>query len=199
MCGCARDLEICACPDVTNPSSPSYQALDYALRKGFIRENPAANADMQSVPAVRTETWNAKQVRYFVTHRIVVEDRLAAMWTVAALLGLRKSELLGLRWSRVNLDEGSVLIDTMFHRHGLDESTKTPSSRRRIPLDPELVDALRRHRAAQRIERVRAGEAWNQVEPDFVFTNEVGEPIKPDWATRSFKRLCQDVGLSGPG
>jgi integrase len=121
------------------------------------------------------------------------------MWQVAALLGLRKSELLGLRWSRVDLEGASVLIDTTLHRHGLDEKTKTASSRRRVPLRLELVEALVQHRAVQRVERLRAGVAWNHTHPDHVFTNETGEPIKPDWATRAFKRLCHRVGLPVPG
>jgi hypothetical protein len=61
---------------VRNIAQVTYQALDYAQRKGFLRANPAINADAQNVPTVKTETWTAQQVRYFITHEAVTEDRL---------------------------------------------------------------------------------------------------------------------------
>jgi integrase len=65
--------------------------------------------------------------------------------------------------------------------------TKTARSRRRIELDPETIDVLRRHRKAQAEERLAIGAGW--VDNDLVFCRADGEPVHPDWFTRYFVRL----------
>jgi integrase len=119
-------------------------------------------------------------------------------WVTSALLGLRRSELLAIRWDRIDLDRETVLLDGVIDKYGFKEKVKTASSKRLIPLPKEAADALKKRRANQREEQMRAGSAWNN-NLGLAFTNELGEPLKPAWATRRFKVLCHEAELPVPG
>ena len=94
--------------------------------------------------------------------------------------GLRKGELLGLKWTDLDLDGGTLSV----HRslkvtdHALDFGpTKNKASRRSVPLNKSAVAALKAHRLRQNEERLRLGELWQ--DQDLVFSNRVGKPINP--------------------
>jgi integrase len=112
------------------------------------------------------------------------------LWWLAASTGARRSELLGLKWQDVDLDSSTlsirrtlILVDGRV-RVG---EPKTRRSRRTIEIDTHTTQILRKHRAAQLKERVLAGESWEHG--DWVFTNEIGRPVRPDWVSRRFSRL----------
>jgi len=89
--------------------------------------------------------------------------RLEALYTVAFNLGLRRGELLGLRWSDVDLENSSLRATQAVQRVGGKlpaAETKTESSRRTLTLPASVVTALRSHRARQFQERLVAGRAW---------------------------------------
>lgn len=122
-------------------------ALGRAVAHGLILRNPAALAAPPRVEHREVESWDAAQVRTFLES--VRGHRLEALFTIAVVTGLRQGELLGLRWSDIDLATGTLTV-----RHALQRvngrlelvETKTPRSRRTIPL-PEL--ALRALRTAQ--------------------------------------------------
>ena len=70
---------------------------------------------------------------------------------------------------------------------------KTRRSRRTLYLTPEVVDALRRHRARQAEERVAAGPVWQ--DHGLIFPSAVGTPLDPDNFSHAFSRLCRQAGL----
>ena len=72
--------------------------------------------------------------------------------------------------------------------------TKTDSSRRRIALDPETAEMLKRHRVRQVEQRLEAGELWSD-EYGLVFTDEIGRPYSPDRYTRTFQSEARRLGL----
>jgi integrase len=123
--------------------------------------------------------------------------RNSARWTVALAVGLRQSEALGLRWSDVDLDKGTLTVRRGLHRvaqQGLVyEEPKADRSRRTLALPGQLVEALRAHRGAQLQERVTAGPLWQ--EHDLVFAQVNGRPIerKSDW--KAWKGLLADAGV----
>jgi len=117
---------------------------------------------------------------------------------LTATTGMRRSEVLGLRWSAVDIDAMTldvnatlVLVD---NRSEFSELTKTRSSRRRVALDPATVEMLRRHRVAQMEQRLEAGEVWSD-EIGLVFTDEIGRPYAPDRYTRMFQKEARRLGL----
>lgn len=118
------------------------------------------------------------------------------MLVVIALLGTRRSEVLGLRWEDVDLDGGFLQV-----RRGLQRvdgklqalPTKTARSRRTIPLPAAVATALRRHREEQDLERARLGQGW--VETGYVFTTPRGTPIDPRNCTRIVQKSCEKAGV----
>ena len=116
---------------------------------------------------------------------------------VALTTGMRQGELLGLRWSDIDLEGRTIHIRGSMQatRSGLRiAEPKTASSRRQVMLSSQPVEALRRHRKAQAAERLRLGAGWE--DNDLVFANEVGRPIAAGNLFRgSFEPLLKRAGL----
>jgi integrase len=139
-------------------------------------------------------TWSAEQVGTFLA--AVREDRLYPAWLLLATLGIRRGELLGLRWADVDLNEGRIAI-----RHALVmvdgkpamAEPKTAKGRRSLTLAPEVLDTLRAHRAHQAAEQL----SWGADYPDsgLVVTTEDGRPMHPETLSGLFVRQARRAGL----
>ena len=140
-------------------------------------------------------------------------DRLAALWRLAVTLGLRRGEVLGLRWEDVDLDAGEVRVRRNLQRVPVADvrpghvvvgggrkgpsvlvlrELKTARSRRTLSLPPDAVAALRAHRARQAEERL-AARRW--ADHDLLFTTPHGTGIDPDNLYRMFKALLGRAGV----
>lgn len=118
--------------------------------------------------------------------------RLYPLWAWLSLTGTRKGEALGLRWTDIDWTTGSATIQRTFG--GRLGPTKTARSTRTISLAPHLLTLLKQRRQAQRLERLAAGDEWQET--GLVFTTRVGTPINPRNASRDFKRALELAGLS---
>jgi integrase len=106
-------------------------------------------------------------------------DRLEALFVLAVTTGMRQGELLGLRWSAVESEKGTVQIQVALQRtkDGYElVPPKTRGSRRLVKLTQMAREALERHRINQTAERLLAGDHWKN-ELDLVFTNLAGGPL----------------------
>lgn len=123
--------------------------------------------------------------------------RLQALFELALRTGLRKGELLGLRWEDLDLASGNASIRRTLQRtnsSGLVAlPTKTQSSERRIALPTPCLRSLAQHRDRQRQEREAAGTGWKSS--DYVFTRPDGFPIDGATLTRHFTALLHRAGL----
>lgn len=165
------------------------KALADAVRWGYLARNPA---DLATPPTIgqgapEMKTWTADELRRFLRH--VQDDRLAAAWRLAASTGMRRGELLGLRWIDVDLDAARVAIRQALVMVGSQirvSPPKTKRSRRTIDLDARTVDAVRGWRKVQLEECEAWGEAWQDL--GLVFTREDGSAINPMGWSRTFER-----------
>lgn len=171
------------------------KALDDAERLGLVQRNAAAVARPPVAHRTEQQTWSADNLRAFFAH--AADDRLYAAYVLLATTGMRRGEALGLRWSDLDLEHGQLAVvntlTTVNYRPIL-STPKTKRSRRVIYLDPATVDVMRRHRALQQTERAAAGPA-RYHEIDFVFRDELGRPIHPEWFTREFGRQARAAQL----
>lgn len=106
-------------------------------------------------------------------------DRYEALFVLALTTGMRQGELLGLRWQDVQLEQGTLRIQSSLQRtkEGFVLSEpKTKRSRRQVNLTEAAKAALRRHRIDQAARRLLVGPAWQDW--NLVFTNEVGGPME---------------------
>jgi integrase len=126
-----------------------------------------------------------------------------AEWSLAlslffAVAVQRKSwsvELLGLRWRDLDLDGRAVSVRASLQRiaGGLAfTDPKTAHSRRRVSLTDVAMAALRRHRAAQIVDRIAAGSEW--VDHDVVFATHAGRPLHASFVLVKFGALCVRAG-----
>jgi integrase len=128
----------------------------------------------------------------------VVDDSLFALWWLAALRGLRRGELCGLRWAAVDLDRGLLFVERQRTTAGytiVEGEPKTAAGRRAVALDKHTIRVLhehRRHQVAHRDRRHAAGKVW--VDSGYVFTRKDGQPINPNYATTRFRKLTERAG-----
>jgi integrase len=116
---------------------------------------------------------------------------------VAALTGMRRGEVLGLKWSDLDLDHGRLKIDRaliLVDYVPTISETKTDKGRRTVALDSATVAALQEHDARQAVEAAMAGDAWENDE-GYVFTDELGRVIHPQAFTDRFKRYAKRAKL----
>jgi integrase len=134
--------------------------------------------------------WEPEELARFLAH--VEHHPLGDLLRVLALCGLRRGEVIGLRWADLDLDAGLLRVEQqLVWRQGewTVERPKTRKSRREVGVDVETVAALRAHKVRQAKDRLLAGSAWQ--DHDLVFCREDGSPI-PTWDVNSrFKELCE--------
>lgn len=172
-----------------------HKALSDAVRWGRIARNPADQADPPRPKSPEMTIWTPAQLRKFLSN--VYEDRLYALWLLAATTGMRRGELLGLRWRDVDLDSTSIHVRqaiTVARYEIVTGTPKTDTGARAIAIDSGTADALRSHATTQMKERELLG--GEPVGPDsLVFTLPDGKPIHPEQLSRWFARQARSSGL----
>jgi integrase len=165
--------------------------LEQAVEWQLLSRSPAARAKLPREVKPELTILTPEQIRAFLA--VAEEDRLHALYALAATTGLRQGELLGLRWQDVNLEEGTLSVVQALTEVGSELVLTTPKSaagRRTLDLPVVAATALRRWRKEQLVERLALGEAWAQ--PELVFTTKLGTPLAPsNLRRRSFRPLLQ--------
>ncbi|MDP8929660.1 MAG: site-specific integrase [Actinomycetota bacterium] len=175
-----------------------HKALGDAVRWGEASRNAA---DLTKPPRSRSpemRVWQAEQLGAFLSHDQVLGDRLHAAWLLLCTTGMRRGEVLGLRWTDIDLDvrrlsvrQAVIVVDSK----PVVSQTKTAKGRRSLALDEGTISTLRSHRARQLQERLSWGAAWTDL--GLVFAQENGQPVHPTAFTKRFQRLVRYVGLPG--
>jgi integrase len=168
-------------------------ALGDAVDIGELRRSPAARVGMPrqvTKPSRQreAEAWTEDEMHRFLT--AISGHRWEAPLRLAVLYGLRRSELLGLRWSAVDLKKKTVRIEqALVEVHGRPEWSegKNARSRRTIPIDPAIARALTAHRRFQTEERLAAGPSW--TEQDLVVATRHGNVVSPGNFDQTLDRL----------
>lgn len=174
------------------------KALSDAERLELIGRNPAARAHAPTAVRPETPTWTGEELGRFLAG--VVDDPLYALWVLLATTGVRRGEALGLRWSDVDLDRGTISVSQTITTVGtrvVISPPKTDRSRRRLVLDRDTVRVLAAHHEAQDRDRTLMGTSARTTgrTSDLVFADPDGGPIHPDSVTRRFKTLVRQSGL----
>ena len=192
-------------------------ALSAAQRRELIAINPAMGR-MDSIPTTvgieddEPTVWQPEETARFLEH--VFEDRLSALYELAAYAGLRRAELCGLRWSdiddadaglrvrqtivsvtrkQVTPEQAACPVCAEIHVGRLFKAPKSRKGRRWVPLAAPAQDALARHRETQRGEREFFGIDYQ--DHGLVFCRYDGLPLRPDRVTVEFERHVAACGL----
>jgi integrase len=172
-----------------------HRALDQAVRWGLLLRNVTDTVDPPRRAETEMKVWDTRQVARFL--KASVGDELEALWRTALLTGLRRGELLGLRWSDFDLDGGALSVVRTLSRGSTSRlevgEPKTKRGKRRVALPASVVAALRAHRDRQAFAKSTAGPAYD--DRSLVFANETGGPIHPNTLARRFSLLTARAGV----
>lgn len=126
-------------------------------------------------------------------------DRLKAAFITLLGTGLRRGELLALKWQNVELKQGTVAVKETLawiaKKGFVFQPPKTEKSRRTVPLPDDVLAELKRHKVRQAEERLMLGELYQ--DNGLVFATELGTPIIPRNFERKYKALLKKAGLTG--
>ena len=171
------------------------QALGHAERTELVGRNVAKLALPPRIPRREVRPLTPEQARTFLA--AIAGERLRALYVVALGVGLRQGEILGLRWSDVDLLAGTIRVREALQRvEGVFTfvEPKSVTSRRLLPLPAIVREALLAHRERRSAEgAARAGISAEFA--DLVFTTTVGTPIDGISVTRRFQRILRAAGL----
>jgi integrase len=168
--------------------------LDSAVRDRALAQNPVHAVRRPKVTAMEAAYLKPEQVRSLLT--AAEGSRYAPLFALLVHTGLRRGEALALHWSDVDLDAKLLRVHgTLARVDGelIVTETKTPKSRRAVPLSPTAERLLRDIRTRQAAERLRAGSMWQRT--PYIFTTELGEPCDPRNALRALKVAANRAGL----
>lgn len=175
-----------------------HEALQQAVMIGYLRVNPSEPCALPRVVKKDIKPLDDDAIRRFL--EAVQGHRFELLYLVTLFTGLRKGEVLGLAWDRVDFDKGTLLIDRQLQR-AKDEtgerryslvSLKNDRWRRITPAD-FVMELLRRQRSRQAERRLRAGPAWEGG--GLVFTNEAGGHLSHHTVYHNFKLVVASIGM----
>jgi len=172
-----------------------HEALEHAVKWGLVARNVAEAVNPPKIKRQEMKTWTPEDVQRFLA--AARDDRFYALFLAAITTGMRQGELLGLRWQDVDLAAGVATVQQTLHKAGREPvfgRPKTERSRRRVVLLPELVAALRAHKAAQNEERLLLGTAYRDY--GLVFAGEGGAALSAsNLLKRHFRPVIERAGV----
>lgn len=172
-----------------------HKALQQAVANGYIRFNPADACILPRAVRKELQPLDEEQIKAFL--KAIKGNLYEDLYIVTLFTGLREGEVHGLLWDCVDLKKGTILINKQLQyirgSKGQYRMVPTKNSKgRSITLPPYVVKALRHTKLRQTENRLRYGECW--LDSGFVFTDELGNHLKPQNVYREFKRIVASIG-----
>ncbi|KFF94804.1 integrase [Streptomyces scabiei] len=168
-------------------------ALSSACREELIARNVAKLVEPPRTDNRELKPWSLDETLDFLAASR--RDPLYAAFVLAIAMGLRRGEIIGLRWSDLDLENRVLYVRQQTQRRRGVLYDDDPKSRRRrvVPLPALCIAPLRWHRMRQSAARAKAGEQWH--ESGYVFTTRTGRQVEPRNVYRSFTRVAESAGL----
>ena len=164
------------------------KALGQAVNDGILLRNPASSVKVRSRRTKQIIPLNEIQLRAFLKE--VTNHTLYPAILLLATTGLRRSELIGIKWRDIDFDKRTLEINRAIVKVSayrcLEGETKRDSSRRLLPLSDQVHSALCRHQECQS----ESGKL-----PEYVFSDAEGKAIHPDCVYDLVKRIGKKIGL----
>ncbi|GAA5611579.1 site-specific integrase [Streptomyces platensis] len=168
-------------------------ALTAAVREELITRNVASLVEPPRVKQREIHPWTLDETLAFL--EAARRDPLYAAFVLAVAMGLRRGELVGLRWSDVDLDNRVLHVRQQTQRRRGTLYDDDPKSRRSrvVPMPALCIAPLRWHRLRQREAFAQSGFAWSET--GYVFATRNGRPVEPRNVYRSFTRVAAGADL----
>lgn len=173
------------------------KALQYAFKTGLIDINPADRIERPKKVKYVGSTYNDQELEQLFA--VTKGDLIELPVMLAAFYGLRRSEVLGLKWDAIDFEKKTITIRHTVTQTTLDgksviiekDRTKTKSSYRTLPLVKPFEDALLRKKAEQAENRRLCGKCYDKSHLDYINVNEMGKLISPGFLTQHFPLVLE--------
>ena len=177
------------------------KALQYAYRTGLISSNPADRVQRPRKERYQAHPYNGEELEVLFSK--VKGTNLELGVILAAFYGLRRSEACGLKWSAIDFTRKTITISHTVAQVKVDgkvtlvgkDRTKTKSSHRTLPLVGPFEELLLALRDKQEANRRICGNCYCQEYLDYVYVNEMGELMKPNYLSQTFPDFLKRNGL----
>ena len=177
------------------------KALQYAFKTELLDSNPADKIERPKKEKFVGSFYNERELEQLF--ETVKGDPIELGVILAAFYGLRRSEVVGLRWDAIDFEQKTITIRhtvTQVNMNGKStiiekDRTKTKSSYRTLPLVPPFEELLHRLQAQQEQNRKLCGKMYNRKYSNYVYVNELGERVKPGYITQHFPLFLEKHGL----
>jgi integrase len=174
-------------------------ALAEAVDEGLLARSPAARVGLPRAvakPAKEKEAvaWTAAEVDRFLA--VTADHRWAIAFRLGVLYGLRRSEVLALRWDDVDTRKNTLRIDESLvatDQGAAWSNAKNERSRRTIPIDDDTMRGLAKRRTEQAAERLAAGSEWE--DNDLIIATRTGRLVLPRSYDRALATIVENAGL----
>lgn len=168
--------------------------LKQALREGLVLRNVIDSTIPPSRKKKEVQVFTQEQASTFL--QLAKDDKLYPAFLLEMGTGLRRGELMGLRWQDIDLTTGIIQIrqSLVTTNKGLCvQEPKTQTSKRCIPLPAEVIKELKRHKAKQNEEKLKYSKVYEDA--GYVFCWENGRVINPNILSRRFSALLKKAEL----
>ncbi|KIL80154.1 tyrosine-type recombinase/integrase [Bacillus badius] len=168
-------------------------SLDFAVDMELLSSNPAKKIQLPKERKAKITVWELNDVRTFL--EVAAHHRWYIAFHLAITTGMRRGEILGLRWKDIDLEKGVLYVRQTLSKDEKQFLTgaKTISGVRSIKLSKETVVILKKHKATISKAKLKCGPAYEDY--DLVICTAGGTPVNPENLKRSYMQLIQQAGV----
>ena len=196
-----KQLERVSASSVIHYHSNIHKALKYAVKLDLIPGNPADKVERPKKEKFSASFYDADEINKLF--EVSKGTKLEIPILLGAFYGLRRSEAIGLKWEAVDFEHDTITIKHTVTSVNLDgkhilvpqDTTKTKSSRRTLPLVPFVKERLLSLQKEQKENRRLCGRCYNREFEDYICVNEIGDLIKPEYISSTFATFLEENGM----
>ena len=178
--------------------------LSYAVKKRVLTYNPCATVDYPIAQEKERDFYSVDEVKRLLGllrnegEQDEQQKPFALFFTLAAYMGARKGELLGLEWRDIDFNNDTITISRAYYydshrREYFTDTPKTKQSRRTLKMPSHVMDALKDFKAWQDTQKEIWGGSW--VDTDRLFTQPNGEPMNTNKPYNYLREFCKRSGM----
>ena len=196
-----KQLERVSAASVIHYHSNIHKALKYAVKLDLIPGNPADKVERPRKEKFVASFYDADEINKLF--EIAKGTKLEMPILFGAFYGLRRSEAIGLKWDAIDFEADTITIKHTVTSVNLDgkhilvpqDTTKTKSSRRTLPLVPFVKERLLSLQEVQKENRRLCGRCYNREFEGYICVNEIGDLIKPEYVSSRFGEFLEENGM----
>ena len=196
-----KELERVSASSVIHYHANIHKALKYAVKIDLIPTNPADKVERPKKNEFKGSYYSADEIHALT--EIAEGTKLEIPVLLASFYGLRRSEVLGLKWDAIDFEANTLEIKHIVTQASIDgkkvlvqaDRAKTKSSLRTLPLVPPIRDRLLMLKGQQDTYRRLCGKSYNRDYLGYLCVDEIGNIIRPNYVSEQFPKLLEKNGL----